>query len=246
MSVLEVHNITKRFPGTLALDNVSASFESGKVHALVGKNGSGKSTLMKIISGAYTADEGEIIYDGQTMKFKDPMSAAAQGIATVYQELSLVPTMSVTENILMGRMPKKGKLIDWKSAKKQVKELLKELEIDIDPDKNVEELSMWQRQMVEIAKAMSFNPKVLQFDEPTSSLASHEVEMLFQMIRRLKEKGVIITYVSHKLQELWEIADTCTVIRDGKYIGKVMMRDTSKKRTDTDDVWGCRSTAETG
>ena len=229
MSVLEVHNITKRFPGTLALDNVSASFESGKVHALVGKNGSGKSTLMKIISGAYTADEGEIIYDGQTMKFKDPMSAAAQGIATVYQELSLVPTMSVTENILMGRMPKKGKLIDWKSAKKQVKELLKELEIDIDPDKNVEELSMWQRQMVEIAKAMSFNPKVLQFDEPTSSLASHEVEMLFQMIRRLKEKGVIITYVSHKLQELWEIADTCTVIRDGKYIGKVMMRDTSKK-----------------
>ena len=184
---------------------------------------------MKIISGAYTADEGEIIYDGQTMKFKDPMSAAAQGIATVYQELSLVPTMSVTENILMGRMPKKGKLIDWKSAKKQVKELLKELEIDIDPDKNVEELSMWQRQMVEIAKAMSFNPKVLQFDEPTSSLASHEVEMLFQMIRRLKEKGVIITYVSHKLQELWEIADTCTVIRDGKYIGKVMMRDTSKK-----------------
>ena len=227
MSVLEVHNITKRFPGTLALDNVSASFESGKVHALVGKNGSGKSTLMKIISGAYTADEGEIIYDGQTMKFKDPMSAAAQGIATVYQELSLVPTMSV--NILMGRMPKKGKLIDWKSAKKQVKELLKELEIDIDPDKNVEELSMWQRQMVEIAKAMSFNPKVLQFDEPTSSLASHEVEMLFQMIRRLKEKGVIITYVSHKLQELWEIADTCTVIRDGKYIGKVMMRDTSKK-----------------
>ena len=225
MSVLEVHNITKRFPGTLALDNVSASFESGKVHALVGKNGSGKSTLMKIISGAYTADEGEIIYDGQTMKFKDPMSAAAQGIATVYQELSLVPTMSVTENILMGRMPKKGKLIDWKSAK----ELLKELEIDIDPDKNVEELSMWQRQMVEIAKAMSFNPKVLQFDEPTSSLASHEVEMLFQMIRRLKEKGVIITYVSHKLQELWEIADTCTVIRDGKYIGKVMMRDTSKK-----------------
>ena len=229
MSVLEVHNITKRFPGTLALDNVSASFESGKVHALVGKNGSGKSTLMKIISGAYTADEGEIIYDGQTMKFKDPMSAAAQGIATVYQELSLVPTMSVTENILMGRMPKKGKLIDWKSAKKQVKELLKELEIDIDPDKNVEELSMWQRQMVEIAKAMSFNTKVLQFDEPTSSLASHEVEMLFQMIRRLKEKGVIITYVSHKLQELWEIADTCTVIRDGKYIGKVMMRDTSKK-----------------
>ena len=229
MSVLEVHNITKRFPGTLALDNVSASFESGKVHALVGKNGSGKSTLMKIISGAYTADEGEIIYDGQTMKFKDPMSAAAQGIATVYQELSLVPTMSVTENILMGRMPKKGKLNDWKSAKKQVKELLKELEIDIDPDKNVEELSMWQRQMVEIAKAMSFNPKVLQFDEPTSSLASHEVEMLFQMIRRLKEKGVIITYVSHKLQELWEIADTCTVIRDGKYIGKVMMRDTSKK-----------------
>lgn len=229
MSILEVHNITKRFPGTLALDCVSLSFESGRVHAIVGKNGSGKSTLMKIISGAYTADEGEIVYNGQTMDFKDPMSAARQGIATVYQELSLIPTMSVTENILIGRMPRKGKFIDWKAAKKQVKELLQELEIDVNPDKQVEELSMWQRQMVEIAKAMSFHPMVLQFDEPTSALASHEVEMLFQMIRRLREKGVIITYVSHKLQELWEIADTCTVIRDGKYIGRVMMSDTSKK-----------------
>ena len=229
MSVLEVRNITKRFPGTLALDNVSASFESGKIHAIVGKNGSGKSTLMKIISGAYTADEGEIRYDGQIMNFKDPMSAVQQGIATVYQELSLVPAMSVTENILMGRMPKKKNLIDWKAAKEVVKKLLTELEINLDPDKNVEELSMWQRQMVEVAKAMSFHPKVLQFDEPTSSLASHEVEMLFRMIRNLKKKGVIITYVSHKLQELWEIADTCTVIRDGKYIGRVMIADTSKK-----------------
>lgn len=229
MSILKVHNITKRFPGTVALDHVSVSFESGKVHALVGKNGSGKSTLMKIISGAYTADEGEIIYDGRIMNFKDPMSATQQGIATVYQELSLVESMSVTENILLGRMPKKGMLIDWKSARQQVKKLFNELEIQIDPDKKIEELSMWQRQMVEIAKAMSFHPKVLQFDEPTSSLASHEVEMLFQMIRKLKEKGVIITYVSHKLQELWEIADTCTVIRDGKYIGKLVMEDTSKK-----------------
>lgn len=229
MSILEVHNITKRFPGTIALDDVSISFESGKVHAIVGKNGSGKSTLMKIISGAYTADEGQIFFDGKQMDFRDPISAKQQGIATVYQELSLIPTMTVVENVLIGRLPKRGRLIDWKAAKNQVKKLFLDLDIDINLDHNVEELSMWQKQMVEIAKAMSFNPKVLQFDEPTSSLASHEVELLFKMIRKLRDKGVIITYVSHRLQELWEIADTCTVIRDGKYIDKVMMSETSKK-----------------
>lgn len=229
MSILEVHNITKKFPGTIALDDVSVKFESGRVHAIVGKNGSGKSTLMKIISGAYTADAGKIFFNGEQMNFKDPIGAQQQGVATVYQELSLIPTMSVTENILIGRLPKRGKFIDWNAARKQVRELLSELKIEIDPDQNIEKLSMWQKQMVEIAKAMSFNPKVLQFDEPTSSLASNEVELLFQMIRSLKKREVIITYVSHRLQELWEIADTCTILRDGKFVDKVMMKDTGKK-----------------
>ena len=223
MSVLEARNITKEFPGTVALDDVSVSFDSGKVHAIVGKNGSGKSTLLKIISGAQQATSGVLILDGKEVKIASTTDAFKDGIATVYQELSLIPTLSVTENILLGRMPMKYGMIDWNAANSQVKSLLQELSIDIPVTAKVSTLSMWQRQMIEIAKAMSFNPKVLQLDEPTSSLARHEVAALFKMVRKLKEKDVIITYVSHKLQELWEIADDCTVIRDGKYIGKKNM-----------------------
>lgn len=223
MSVLEARNITKVFPGTVALDDVSVSFDSGKVHAIVGKNGSGKSTLLKIISGAQQATSGVLILDGKEVKIASTTDAFKDGIATVYQELSLIPTLSVTENILLGRMPMKYGMIDWNAANSQVKNLLQELSIDIPVTAKVSTLSMWQRQMIEIAKAMSFNPKVLQLDEPTSSLARHEVAALFKMVRKLKEKDVIITYVSHKLQELWEIADDCTVIRDGKYIGKKNM-----------------------
>ena len=229
MSVLEARNITKVFPGTVALDDVSVSFDSGKVHAIVGKNGSGKSTLLKIISGAQQATSGVLILDGKEVKISSTTDAFKDGIATVYQELSLVPTLSVTENILLGRMPMKYGMIDWNAANTQVKNLLQELSIDIPVTAKVSSLSMWQRQMIEIAKAMSFNPKVLQLDEPTSSLARHEVAALFKMVRKLKEKDVIITYVSHKLQELWEIADDCTVIRDGKYIGKKDMSELSHR-----------------
>lgn len=229
MSVLEGRNITKIFPGTVALDDVTVSFDSGKVHALVGKNGSGKSTLLKIFSGAQPATSGDIVLDGQTMNFSSTIDAFENGIATVYQELSLIPTLSVTENILINRMPMKRNLINWSEAKKKVKELFDELEIDIPVDAMVGDLSMWQMQMIEIAKAMSFKPKVLLLDEPTSSLAKHEVESLFKIVRSLKEKDVIIIYVSHKLDELWQVADTCTVLRDGKYIGKVEMQQTSHK-----------------
>lgn len=220
MNKLKIQNISKVFPGTRALNNVSVSFEGGKVHAIVGKNGSGKSTLLKIISGSQPATEGKISLDGKELKYHSTTDALKDGIATVYQELSLIPTLSVTENILLGRLPKKHGFIDWKAANEEVKNLLKELEIAINPNALVSSLSMWQCQMIEIAKAMSFNPKVLQLDEPTSSLAKHEVALLFDMVRNLKNKGVIITYVSHKLQELWEIADDVTVIRDGNLIGK--------------------------
>ena len=229
MSILEARHMTKVFPGTVALDDVSVSFEGGKVHALVGKNGSGKSTLLKILSGAQPATEGEIYLDGQKMIFSSTMDAFEHGIATVYQELSLIPSLSVAENILIGRMPTKRGLIDWKTAEQTVNALLDELEIKIPANALVSELSMWQRQMIEIAKAMSFRPKVLQLDEPTSSLAKHEVEALFKIVRSLKEKDVIVIYVSHKLDELWQIADTCTVIRDGRFIGKVNMQETSHK-----------------
>lgn len=228
MSVLEGRNITKVFPGTVALDDVSVSFDSGNVHAFVGKNGSGKSTLLKIFSGAHSPTSGDVLLDSEVVKFSDTKEAIKKGLATVYQELSLIPTLTVTENILINRMPtKKNNLIDWQRAKEIVTELLERLEIDIAPDAAVSSLSMWQMQMIEIAKAMSFNPKVLLLDEPTSSLAKHEVEALFKIIRSLRKKDVIIIYVSHKLDELWQIADTCTVLRDGKLIGKVQMKETS-------------------
>ena len=229
MSILEARNVVKVYPGTRALDDVSVSFDSGKVHAIVGKNGSGKSTLLKVFAGSEIATSGAIFLDGREVRLSTTIEALKDGIATVYQELSLVPTLTVTENILMGRLPTKRGMIDWKAARAYVRELLEALEIDVPATAVVSSLSMWQRQMIEIAKAMSYNPRVLQLDEPTSSLAKHEVASLFKMVRKLKEKDVIILYVSHKLHELWEIADDCTVLRDGKLIGTKRLSELSHR-----------------
>ena len=223
MSILRTENISKIYPGTTALDKVSASFESGRVHAVIGKNGSGKSTLVKIFSGAIEQSSGSFYLDDESLSFKDPIDAFKRGIAAVYQELSLVQGMTVAENILIGRLPMKGRFIDWKRTYAQAEELLKELRVDIPADAYIYDLSMWQCQMLEIVKAMSYKPKVLLLDEPTSALASHEIQSLFTMIRELKKRDVIIIYISHKLHELWEIADTCTVLRDGRNIGTVEM-----------------------
>lgn len=229
MRVLTAQNITKVFPGTVALDDVTVSFVSGKVNALVGKNGSGKSTLVKIINGAQDATSGEILMDGQKLDISDPKDAFNKGIATVYQEMSLVPGMSVAENILMGRFEKRGKFIDWAKTYEKAGALLEELGIDISPKEMVYNLSVWQSQMVEIAKAMSYNPKVILLDEPTSALAQSQTQILFKQIREMKKKDVIIIYISHRLQELWEIADTCTVLRDGKYVGMLEMETATHK-----------------
>ncbi len=229
MRVLTAEHITKRFPGTVALDDVSVSFESGKVNALVGKNGSGKSTLVKIINGAQEASEGTIAMDGVTLRFSDPKEAFQTGIATVYQEMSLVPGLTVAENILLGRYEHNGALIDWPRTYAKAQTLLDELGVDISPREMVYNLSVWQCQMVEIAKAMSFDPKVILLDEPTSALAHTETQLLFKQIRELKKKDVIIIYISHRLQELWEIADTCTVLRDGKFIGTLDMAEATHK-----------------
>lgn len=229
MSILETRNICKIYPGTVALNDVSVSFESGKVHALIGKNGSGKSTLLKLLSGAIQPSKGEIFIDGISMNFKDPVDSFSKGIATVYQELSLVQGLTIAENIYLGRMPMKGKLIDWKKTKEMAKNLLAELNIDLSVDEMVYKLSVGQCQMVEIAKAMSFNPKVLMLDEPTSALAQDEVKSLFKVINDLKKKEVIIIYVTHKLHELWEVADTCTILRDGKFVATVPTQETARK-----------------
>lgn len=223
MTVLRTQSIVKDYPGCRALDDVTVSFDSGRVHALIGKNGSGKSTLVKVFSGAIQPTSGEFFLDDQKLSFEAPTDALSKGIATVYQELSLIPYLSVAENIFLGRLPKKGKIVDWKVVNESARALLKKMNVDIDPTEKVYKLSMWQSQVVEITKAMSYNPKVLMLDEPTSALAQHEVQSLFEAIRMLKKQGVIIIYISHRLQELWEIADTVTVLRDGKLIDSVPM-----------------------
>ncbi len=229
MSVLNACNITKIFPGTTALDDVSISFQSGKVNALVGKNGSGKSTLVKVINGAYEVTEGTMNLDGQNFKYLSPKQAAEAGIATVYQEMSLIPGLSVAENILIGRYRTRGPFVDWKKTYSEAQGVLDGMGVSLPIKELVCNLSVWQCQVIEIAKAMSMNPKVLFLDEPTSALAQSETEMLFRLIKDLCKKDVIIIYISHRLQELWEIADTCAVLRDGKYVGSLDMPEASHK-----------------
>ena len=233
MSVLEARNIVKIFPGTVALNGINVSFKSGEVHALVGKNGSGKTTLVKIFSGAFRPTKGEILFDGKPLNFSSPKDAFDKGIATVYQELSLIPGLTVAENIFVGRLPMKktifGEIVDWDKTYKMAEDLLQELKVNIPPKEVLYRLSMWQWEIVEIAKAMSFNPKVIMLDEPTSSLAYHETQALFDIVRELKKKDVVIIYITHRLHELWEIADTCTVLRDGNVVDTVLMKEVTPR-----------------
>lgn len=228
-SILRAENIIKDYPGTRALDGVSVEFESGKVNAFVGKNGSGKSTLVKVFSGAIKPTSGNIYLNDRQLHFNSTSEAFDQGIVTVYQEMSLVPAMTVAENIFLNRMPLKNGRIDWQTAYQNASVLLSRMHVNINPHQILSRLSMWQMQVVEITKALSFNPKVILLDEPTSALAQNEVQSLFEAIRALRDEGVCIIYITHKLQELSQIADTVTVIRDGHIIGKVNMTDVEQK-----------------
>jgi len=229
MVILRTEHLTKDYPGCRALDDVTVSFESGKVNALLGKNGSGKSTLVKCFSGAIQQSAGEFFLNDERCSFAKPTEAYNHGFATVYQEMSLVSGLTVTENIFLGRMPKKGGLIDWNRAHADAKKMLDMMKVNINPREIVSRLSMWQCQVVEITKAMSYHPKVLMLDEPTSALASTEINILFDVIRELKKQDVIIIYISHKLHEIPQIADTVTVLRDGRMIGKVNIEDVEHK-----------------
>ncbi len=229
MNTLRTEHIIKDYPGTRALDDVSVSFDSGKIHAFIGKNGSGKSTLVKLFAGAERPTSGKIFLGEQELHLSNPMEALEKGIATVYQELSLVPYLSVAENIYLGRLPKRGRVVDKKRMVEMASGLLESMGVDIDPREKVFRLSMWQCQIVEIVKAMSTEPKVLMLDEPTSALANNETQRLFQVIKRLRSQGVLIIYISHRLQELWEIADDITVLRDGRLVGSVATGDIDHK-----------------
>ena len=225
---LEARRIRKEYPGTVALKDMSVRFEGGKVHALIGRNGAGKSTLVRILAGSTQPTAGQVLLDGEPVELRSPGDAFQRGIATVYQELSLVPGLSVAENILLGRMPRsRGPFIDWSSAASQARAVLAAMDVEMDVDVPVGRLGFAQQQTVEIAKAMSFRPSVLMLDEPTSGLARHETQSLFRLVRQLAEQGVAILYISHRLQELKEIADRVTVLRDGDHVATVEMAETT-------------------
>lgn len=216
--LLEMNDIEKQFPGVKALDHAKLKLRAGTVHALMGENGAGKSTLMKCLFGIYKADAGQIIIDGKDTNFTGPKNALDNGVAMVHQELNQVLKRSVMENIWLGRFPKKYGLIDHKLMYYKTKEVFDELDIPVDPRTMIGKLSVSQRQMVEIAKAVSYNAKILVLDEPTSSLTQEEVEHLFVIINKLRDRGVAMVYISHKMEEILRISNEVTIMRDGQWI----------------------------
>ena len=216
--IVKMEHICKTFPGVKALDDVSFNLKPGEVMALLGENGAGKSTLMKILSGVYTKDEGTILIDGKEVPIMNQKVASEKGIAIIHQELNMCHHLTVAENMFLGREPLKHGLIDTKKMNSDAKDLLLKLGVDIDPTTITGELQVSKQQMVEIAKALSINAKVLIMDEPTSALTAREIEELFTIIRQLKESGCGIVYISHRLEELAHITDRVTIMRDGHYI----------------------------
>ncbi len=217
--VLEMTGISKEFPGVKALDGVTLCVKPGSVHALMGENGAGKSTLMKCLFGIYRADAGEILLDGKKETINSSREALDHGIAMIHQELHPIPYRNVMDNIWLGRYPKKGIFVDEAEMYRRTKALLSDLELDVDPRVLVGDLTVSTVQTIEIAKAISYNAKVIIMDEPTSSLTENEVAHLFKLIRRMRERGAAIIYISHKIEEILEIADEVTIMRDGRLVG---------------------------
>ena len=232
--ILEFKNVTKRFPGVLALNDVSFNIRRGEIHGVCGENGAGKSTLMKILSGVYPHEtyDGQVIFNGEELKLGESSirEAGEQGIAIVYQELTLVPTMSVGENVYLGREPVEGGSINWNKLYADTKSILKNYGLDVSPQDLVRNLGVGKMQMVEIAKALSENAKVLILDEPTSALSETEVDKLMDILRSLKEHGITCIYISHKLEEFFRITDRVTVMRDGKAVTTADTKDLSVEK----------------
>ncbi len=223
--LLEMNNICKEFPGVKALDGATLKVRPHSVHALMGENGAGKSTLMKCLFGIYEKDSGEILFEGKPINFKSSKEALENGVSMVHQELNQVLQRNVLDNIWLGRYPKKGLFIDEKKMYEDTKKIFNDLGINVDPRSKMGDLPVSARQMVEIAKAVSYNSKIIIMDEPTSSLTEKEVEHLFTIIRKLREKGCGIVYISHKMEEIKMISDDITILRDGKWIGTKSVAD---------------------
>ncbi|MFF3578229.1 sugar ABC transporter ATP-binding protein [Streptomyces mirabilis] len=219
--LLRIEGIRKTFPGVVALDSVDFDLRRGEVHVLLGENGAGKSTLIKMLSGAYQPDSGRVLVDGEEVRIHGAQDSERLGIATIYQEFNLVPDLTVAENIFLGRQPRRYGLIDRKTMEAEAAELLERVGVSVSPRARVRELGIARLQMVEIAKALSLNARVLIMDEPTAVLTSEEVEKLFSIVRRLREDGVGIVFITHHLEEIAALGDRVTVIRDGKSVGQV-------------------------
>ncbi|TNF23168.1 MAG: ATP-binding cassette domain-containing protein, partial [Vibrionaceae bacterium] len=217
-SYLEFRNISKHFPGVKALSNISFRANAGSIHALMGENGAGKSTLLKTLSGLHQPTEGHIAIDGQELSLSGTTDALTQGIAIIYQELNLVPELSVAENIYLGQLPTKNGRVDTETLNRQAREQLLRLGEDFDPSRPLKEFSIGQWQMVEIAKALSRNAQIIAFDEPTSSLSQREIQNLFKVIRELRDDGKIILYVSHRMEEIFNLCDAITIFKDGTHV----------------------------
>lgn len=227
--MLELKNITKTYPGVVALNHVSMSFEQGEVHAVMGENGAGKSTLIKIISGAITPDPGsEIIFDGKSYPQMTPALSAENGVAVIYQDINLVTPMTVAENIFMGK--KMGNIYSKRKLNALAQEIFDEYGFQLDPAMRVERLSPANQQMVEIARAISNNAKIMIMDEPTAPLAAAEVDLLFSIIGKLKAKGVTVIYISHRMDEVFQITERVSVLRDGQYITTINTADTNRQQ----------------
>lgn len=219
-NILEMKGITKRFPGVTALDSVDFVVKAGEVHSLMGENGAGKSTLIKILTGVYQKDSGTILFDGKKRNFSNTLEAQEAGVSTVYQELNMIPFLSIAENIFLGRYPKKKNgLIDWRTLYSDASAVLKDMGLDIDEHRVLNDCGTATQQMVSIARAVSLNCKLMVLDEPTSSLDADEVNMLFKMINELKARSIAVIFVTHRLEEVYRISDKITVLKDGKYEG---------------------------
>ena len=224
--ILEMKDISKTFPGVKALDHVQLQIKAGEVHALMGENGAGKSTLMKILMGIYSKDEGgEILFDGQPYEVSNPKEAMDHGVAMIHQELNPILDMSVFENIFVGRELRKHGLVDSKAEIREAQKLIEECGLHVSPKEKLRNLTVAQCQLIEIIKAISINAKIIIMDEPTAAITEREVELLFGHIRRLKEKGVAIIYISHRMDEIFSICDRVSVYRDGHYIGSGETKD---------------------
>ena len=216
--ILDVQSINKSFPGVKALDDVSFTLRRGEVHGLLGENGAGKSTLMKILSGAYRPSSGTIIFNGQPIEINSPIQAQQLGIVTIYQEFTLVPSLTIAENIFMGREPSTAGFVSWRALRQRTRELMERLSIQLDPMKRVSSLSVADQQMVEIARALSMESQIIIMDEPTSALSEHEVQQLLSIVRDLKAQGISVIFTTHHLEEAMDVCDRVTVLRDGHLV----------------------------